>query len=97
MCVEVTDRKSEAEQPIELCRELETDVIRIDATRNAPSQERFPRQREMPIAANQRRDPPSGEDRRVFTDDGEVRTQTECGRVEKVRDHLGEYPTVREH
>ena len=97
MCVEVSDGESETEQPIELCSELETDVIRIDATGQCPGQERFPRPSEVSITADQRRDLRRGEDRRVFADYGEVRTQTECGCVVEIRDHIGEYPTVREH
>ena len=97
MRIEVGDWKSEAEQAIELCSELEADVVRVDATGERASQERFPRQHEVSVAADQGWNLGGRQDRWVLADHRKVRAEAERGRVEEVRHEVGEYPAVGKH
>ena len=88
MGVEVVDGEPDAEQALELGRELATEVVGVDAPGRETRQELPPREREAPRAVDERRDLPRAEQRRVLTHRREMRPDAE------VRCSAGHRPCV---
>jgi hypothetical protein len=77
MSVHVGDRQPDADDALELRGELATDVVRVDAPRDAPRDDGPVGARELAARVDQRGHLARGEKRRVLADEREVRPEVE--------------------
>ena len=79
--VDMRHRDAGAHHPVQLGVQLTTHVVGIDPSGETASDDRAVAQRKRPSRVHQRGDLPTGQQRRVLADEGQVRTQLEARQV----------------